>query len=170
METKIIGLAFFSILFAIPAVLPQTAFAEELKRATTASIRDEALIPYETGESKYKAKFSGDTDIEKRLMEVIPYAEEAKYMWNVVDGDVDLFYVKNLRGDRKNKGLSYTTNTIPFMGDVDGLELKFSAGEEMKFSFESDIVPFMGRLEGFKLKGSVGDDSKIFFRYTVALD
>lgn len=92
-------------------------------------------------------------------------------MWDVVDGEVDIVTIEGLRVDRRNKGMNYTTSTIPMIGTIDGLELEFSAGDTNEFAFESKILPFVGQIEGFKLKGSTNNDrSKIFARYTIAFD
>ncbi len=108
--------------------------------------------------------------IEDEILEKIPHGSKFKQMWNVVDGDVDLYFT-GLRADRKNRGLSYTLSNRSFIGDMNDIEIEFSAGNDSEVSFKTQTIPFMGQLEGFSLKGSAGmNDSKIFARYTVPLD
>lgn len=109
-------------------------------------------------------------DMGDQILAMVPHGDKMKQAWNIIDGDVDL-YVEDLRFNRKNTGVTYKTNFVPFMGEVKGVELKFDVGEENAFSFESDIVPFVGQLDGFKFSGKAGDeDSRIGMRYTFALD
>jgi len=57
------------------------------------------------------------------------------------------------------------------LGEIDGLEIKFSAGQENDISFKSNVIPFMGQLDGLTLKGSTNSkESKIFARYKVEFD
>lgn len=171
MEEKNFTIVLFTVFFVMPAIIPQNALADDEERAyippSFVEYKDPTLP--EDQESKFKSKFTKKNDLEDRIMEEIPYAKQAKNLWNVVDGDVDI-YVKDLRVDRRNKGLVYTTNTMPFIGEIDDTELKFQAGEEMKVSFGTSRIPFVGTLEGFKFKSSVGgDNTKVSFRYTIPL-
>lgn len=119
---------------------------------------------------EYSARFTADENLKNKILKRIPYQNEAKYAWEVIDGDVDLYFT-GLRADRGNKGIEYTTNSLPFMGDVNGFELKFEAGENNKISFKSDVLPFIGRMEGLSFKGATGEEgSHISARYTIALD
>ena len=115
------------------------------------------------------SKYFKDSSFEDRLSEEFPIVKKLKPAWNLANGETDIF-VENLRADRRNKGLTYKTNYIPFIGTSEAVEFKFRAGEENSVSFESDYIPFAGRVDGFNIKGSVGDDSKIFARYTVKFD
>ncbi len=173
MEVKNLTIALFTIFFVIPIIIPQNVLADE---GESVDIQNEepAFVEYEDPtvpedqESKFKLKFAEKNDLEQRIMEEIPYAKQAKYMWNVVDGDVDIYF-EDLRVDRRNRGLVYTTNTVPFIGEVDDIEFKFKAGKKMNVSFETSRIPFAGKLEGFKFKGTVGDNSKVSVRYTIPL-
>lgn len=107
---------------------------------------------------------------EDKILDKIPHGSKFKQMWNIVDGDVDLHFT-GLRADRSNRGLSYSLYNQSFIGDMNDIEIEFSAGQENKVSFKTQMVPFLGKLEGFSLKGSAGmKDSNLFARYTVPLD
>jgi hypothetical protein len=128
------------------------------------------IIFSNNNDSSFKSNFTeNERSVEESILAQIPYGENFKYMWNVVDGDVDLHF-EGLRADRGNTGIAYKTNTVPFIGDVEGLQLKFEAGREQSFSFETNKMPLVGTIEGFNFKGSVGDNSKVFARYTIAFD
>ena len=45
------------------------------------------------------------------------------------DGERDIYF-NGLRADRRNKGLSFTTKELPIIGQLNDIELKFSAGED----------------------------------------
>lgn len=110
-----------------------------------------------------------DNNLEERIMAMIPYSEEMKYLWNIADGDIDLYF-KGLRGDRRNKGVEYTTHKLPLIGQFEDTEFKAEVGEDMEFSFYTSSLPFKSKIEGFNFKGSVGDDARISARYTVKFD
>lgn len=111
-----------------------------------------------------------EKSFKQKVMDKIPYSENAKHLWDVVDGDVDLHFV-GLRGDRRNQGLKYTTDTLPFVGQVDGMKLEFKAGGNNGLFFKSDKMPFIGRVKGLNYKGAISDGNNAFFaRYTIALD
>lgn len=125
---------------------------------------------YKKPKAGFKSSSSKDKrDLDEKILAMVPHGQKMKKLWKIVDGDVDLHFV-GLRGDRRNKGLKYTTNSMPLLGEIRGTEFKFSAGEEMKFGFESNRIPFAGEVEGFQFKGSVGDDAKISARYTYKFD
>lgn len=127
----------------------------------------EALAAIEPAAKRAAPK---EKKIEDRLLSMLPYKDTLKHTWNVIDGDVDLLTVEGLRFDRGNKGVAYTTSFIPFMGDVDGFEMEFCAGEDMEINFESDAIPFMNKVDGLSFKGSAGEeDNRISFRYTMQL-
>ncbi len=177
MEVRSIIIAVFSLFFTMSAIAPHPVLADELtSEIESPNAKKKALTPQEidptiseSPKKNFKSKLRDEEDFKKMIMEKIPYAKQAKYMWDVVDGDVDI-YMKNLRADRKNKGLSYTTNRLPLIGEVKNVEFKFNAGEDMGMSFETNRMPFVGTLEGFKLKGTMGEDSRISARYTIPLD
>jgi len=122
------------------------------------------------GDERNKAKKMGK-NFKEKVMDKIPYSEELEHTWNVIDGDVDLIGIQGLRGDRRNKGLEYKTSMLPFIGEVDGVEFKFKAGEKNEFSFKSDITPFIGDIKSLSYKGYTNtNNSAIFARYTIALD
>ena len=121
-------------------------------------------------EKSYSSQLISDLNIEDKILKNIPFSKNLKSIWNVVDGETDI-YLNGLRADRNNLGLSYTNNHIPFLGEIDGLEIKFSAGQENDISFKSNVIPFMGQLDGLTLKGSTNSkESKIFARYKVEFD
>ena len=156
MNTYFIRIVLTAALLAFPAIIPHLAFANETNEPKKL-------------DTKYLPKLVDKDDFEQRIIDNVPFAEELQPVWHLVKGDVDVF-IPNLRVDRANKGLIYKTSYVPFIGAMDGVELKFKAGEEMKFSFESSHIPFMGQLEGFNIKGSIGEESSIFARYTIPLD
>lgn len=170
MNTKLIRIIVLGVLFTLPLTVSSFAFADDIEDQV-APVTPSAPPPdLEALEKKYAPRLVDKKDLEQRIIENIPFAEDLKPVWHLVDGKTDVF-IPNLRVDRRNKGLTYTTNTIPFIGTFEGTELKFKAGEDMKFTFESDYIPFMGRLEGFNVKASVSEDeSSIFARYTIPLD
>jgi hypothetical protein len=129
---------------------------------------DEAPVASEVNKADKKSSESKKKDdFVDRLMEKIPYSQSLKYTWDVVDGDVDLYF-KDLRVDRRNKGLSYTVNSLPMIGEMNGSELRADVGEESKLTFKSDYVPFVGHVDGFQFKASTGtDDSNISLRYKI---
>lgn len=145
---------------------------EENERATNDNIKflNQKTADLKNNPKQYQPKLSSENDFKNRLMNEIPYGENLKHMWDVVDGDVDLHFT-GLRADRRNRGLSYTTNYIPLMGDVDGIEMKFDAGKTNEFSLKSNITPFVGKVKGLSVRGSTtNEDSKVSARYTIALD
>lgn len=107
---------------------------------------------------------------EDKILAMLPQGDRLKHMWEVVDGDVNLYF-KGLRFDRGNKGVTYKTKTLPLIGEMDNTELKFEAGEDNKLSFKSSTVPFIGDIEGLSFRGSTGNKgSRISARYTISLD
>jgi len=72
--------------------------------------------------------------VEKALKK-IPHSDKLKYTWDVIDGDVDLYF-EDLRLDKGNRGVSYKTNTIPYMGKMDGMQIKAEIGEDSKLTFQ----------------------------------
>jgi len=183
---------FFGVFFVIAATFNNTAYAEgdkvEEKPFFEARINwinepadfappqqaSEVDVPDNIGnvtKTTRKSSFKDDRGFEKVLLDKIPYGEDLSYMWDIVDGDVDITTVKGLRVDRRNKGLSYTTNKVPVVGAIDGMEFEFATGDTHEVSVESKIIPFVGKSERFKLKGSMSNDkSKIFARYTYPFD
>lgn len=132
--------------------------------------RNSDIIIVNSSTSKFKSNFSeNEGNIEDKVLAIVPYGDNLKHMWNVVDGDVDLHF-KGLRADRGNTGITYKTSTIPLIGYVEGLQLKFEAGKEQKVSFESNKIPLIGTIEGFNFKGSISKNSRISARYTIAFD
>ena len=118
--------------------------------------------------NSYASKDKGD--FVDDLMEKIPYSKQLKYTWNVVDGDVDLYF-EDLRVDRRNKGVSYTMETLPLVGEMEGSEIRAEVGDDNKITFKSDYMPLMGRVDGFQFKASTGtDDSTVSFKYKTAID
>lgn len=124
--------------------------------------------PLQDRQSEYKPK--GEKPMEEKIMAMIPYSDQMKYLWNVADGDIDLLGIKGLRGDRRNKGVEYKTNYMPLIGAFDDTEFKFEAGEDMELSFNTSSLPFGRSIEGFNFNGSVGDDARVSARYTVKFD
>lgn len=109
----------------------------------------------------------GTGDLEDKILAMLPQGDRLKYMWHVTDGKVDLYF-EGLRFDRGNKGVTYKTKTLPFIGEMDDIEFKFEAGDDNKFSFKSSTVPIIGSIEGLSFKGSTGDKgSRISARYTI---
>jgi len=120
-------------------------------------------------ESSNSFKAKGNDFVDK-LMKKIPYSKQLKYTWDVVDGDVDLYF-ENLRVDRGNQGVSYKTNTLPIVGDMEGSEIKAEFGQDSKLTFKSDYMPMMGRIDGFQFKASAStDDTAISMRYKTNID
>lgn len=160
--------------WAINGGSEQHAFtaSPEVKKTTldTSFGLSEEETLHENRKDKYKSKLMDQDDFEEKILDKIPYGHGFRKVWNVVDGDVDL-YVTGLRADRRNKGVKYKTDKIPLIGTVDGLDLQFDAGERTEFSFESSHIPFAGKLEGFSFKGATGNKgSRISARYTIAFD
>lgn len=121
-------------------------------------------------DTKKTSTYFVQKSIEDEILDKIPHGSKFKQMWNIVDGDVDL-YITGLRADRNNQGLSYTLSNQSFIGNMNDIEIKFSAGLENKISFKTHMIPFLGQLEGFSLKGSIDTKNSNFFaRYTVPLD
>ncbi len=135
-----------------------------------ASGQDSSSQNADTNKTRPKKDFKSDgDDFVDRLMEEIPYSKSLKYTWNVIDGDVDVYF-EDLRVDRRNRGLTYTVDSLPLIGKIKGGELKAMVGEDSKLTFKSDYMPFVGRIEGFQLKMSAGtDDSNISLRYKTAI-
>jgi len=105
-----------------------------------------------------------DEDFGDKILNKLPFKNSLKYTWNVIDGDIDLYF-EGLRFDRGNKGLEYKTDTLPYFGKIDGMRIKAEMGESQKLTFETDYIPLMGRVDGFNFKASASDNSKISFRY-----
>lgn len=138
----------------------------EIEVEPSAKSQHTALIETKDSQPKKKGK-----DIEDRILDILPFKNTLKQTWNVIDGDVDLMNIEGFRFDRGNKGLMYKTNVIPFMGEVDGMEIEFCAGEDNEINFESSAIPFVGEVEGFNLKSSVSEDnSRVYMQYTYKFD
>lgn len=82
---------------------------------------------------KFKNKPASEDEIIDKILKKIPYHRQLRATWNLVDGETDL-YVDGLRFDRRNKGVTYTTDTLPIMGQIDGLKIKASAGKDQEIS------------------------------------
>ncbi len=105
------------------------------------------------------------------LKDKIPFGEDLGQTWEFINGEVDILGFENLRADRRNKGLQYTTNELPALGAIDGLNMKFSAGEDIEFSFKSDVTPFIGKIDGLNFEGAAGTDGGEFSaRYKIQFD
>jgi hypothetical protein len=154
----------------------------EYSFSVTPSGDDEEELPYmlsriepaaaPANEDYQKRKFNGDDDqdIKEQLIEKIPFGSEMHKSWKVIDGDVDLYF-KGLRADRQNKGVEYSSKTLPFVGEMEKSEWKIDAGEDMKFTFETNGLPFVANVEGFHFKTSVSsDDTHAYAKYTIAFD
>lgn len=113
--------------------------------------------------------FKEEEDFVDKIMDKIPYSKRLKSTWNLIDGETDL-YVEGLRVDRGNTGLSFQTNEVPFIGEVEGLEIKAEMGEESKLKLKSSHVPFVGQVEGLEFKSSVGEEQSVSVRYTMPLE
>jgi len=125
-------------------------------------LKDNNAAAVKAAKSKLK---SDDENMADKLMKKIPYSKSLKYTWDVVDGDVDLG-VKNLRMDRGNMGVSYKTNALPMLGDMDGSQIKAELGRSSKVTFESDYMPMVGRIDGLQFKASTGTSkSTLSLRY-----
>lgn len=119
----------------------------------------------EVDQEKKNFKSDDNDDFVDNLLEKIPYSKSLKYTWNVVDGDVDLYF-EDLRVDRGNKGVTYKIDTLPMFGKMEGAELKADLGEDSKLTFKSDYMPMLGRVDGLQFKASAGtDDNTISLRY-----
>lgn len=142
----------------------------QTENSTTDNKTSPRVNKSEADKNKYQKNFKSDGDaFVDRLMQEIPYSKSLRYTWNVIDGDVDLYF-EDLRVDRKNRGLTYTMDSLPMVGEMKGAELKAMLGEDNKLTFKSDYMPFVGHVEGFQLKMSAGtDDSNISLRYKTAI-
>jgi len=121
-------------------------------------------------EKEFVSKLVQDTDWEKQLLSKIPFSKNLKGTYHFIKGETDI-YVKGLRMDASNRGVSYTTSKTPLLGSHLGLKLKFSAGKENGVFFNTHSIPLMVDVEGFSLKGSATDeDNRIFARYKFALE
>ena len=128
-------------------------------------------IPDYEPRHSFNSDSSDKVAYEDQVLSMVPHGDKLKKTWNIIDGDVDLMGIKGLRGDRRNKGVTYSTNYVPFIGDMESVEFRFDAGEDMEFIFESSHIPFMGQLEGFNFKTSIKDDNqRVFARYTIPFD
>lgn len=115
----------------------------------------------------YKSEESGMDEKEwvGKVLKKLPYKNTIKYTWDVMEGDVDLMDVKNFRADVGNRGVTYKTNYIPLMGNVEGTHIQADLGKDTELKFESDYFPLIGRKDGLKFKASVGDGANISLRY-----
>ena len=159
-----------AVVICILVSFVQNAFAQNPSPQRTENPQTTAKANSNAATDKNKKNFkSGADEFVERLMEEIPYKKSLKYTWNVIDGDVDVYF-KDLRVDRKNKGLTYTMNSLPLIGEIEGGELKAMLGEDSKLTFKSDYMPFVGRIDGFQLQMTAGtDDSNISLRYKTAI-
>lgn len=169
--------------FFIPAVYPiENAWNEHdhdftatvnapgsAEESLNSAVGDDVIIPDNKDQLSLKASKKSEKDWVDSMMEKLPYKNTIKYTWDVVDGDVDLMGVKNLRADAGNRGLTYKTNYIPFAGNVEGTKIQADFGKDTELKFESDYVPLVGRVDGLKFKTSVGDGADISLRYNKAI-
>lgn len=133
-------------------------------QADTDEISGEVAVEVDDNKRRFK---SDDDDFADRLMKRIPYHKSLRYTWDIADGDVDIYF-ENLRVDRRNKGLSYKTDSLPMIGKMDGAELEANLGGDSKLTFKSDYMPLVGRVDGFQFRASAGtDDRNISLRYKV---
>lgn len=164
-----------SILLVMPALLITPCHSKDNDKPSIENNEAEEQRVDDKSDPKeekknYQSNSIDEDDLKERIMAAIPYSEDLEYMWNVVDGDVDVYFT-GLRVHKNSKGFRYTTNHMPFIGPVDGLEMQFTAGEDMKFTFKSDRMPIIGKLEGLNYKGSMNNgNAEISARYTIALD
>ncbi|MFK7839367.1 MAG: hypothetical protein AB8B83_03470 [Bdellovibrionales bacterium] len=108
---------------------------------------------------------SDSGDMVDDLMKKIPYSKQLKYTWDIIDGDVDLYF-ENLRADRSNRGITYKMIELPMIGKMQGSELKADIGKDSKLTFKSDYMPMVGHIDGLEFKASAGTDkSVISLRY-----
>ena len=143
--------------------------SESSDNGTPRELLEAVENPNKAKEEK-SANYFVKKNFEDKILEKIPHGTKLKNMWNIVDGDVDVYF-QGLKVDRRNKGLTYTIKNLNFIGGMNDIELEFSAGRDNEVSFKTHMIPFMGTLEGFSLKGTAGtDDNKIFARYTIPLD
>jgi len=61
---------------------------------------------------------------EKALLNKLPGSKTLKYTWDVIDGDVDLIGVENLRADWRNRGLTYKNDI------TDSLQFQSALGKD----------------------------------------
>lgn len=142
-----------------PLVEPQAGDAA----AQVSLSKQQETLKKEQGKS-YKEK-----DYLDKVLKKLPYSKRLKSTWKLIDGDTDV-YVEGLRLDRGNTGVTYTTSTVPFIGDVDGLEMKAEMGQDSKLKLKSSHVPFVGKVEGLEFKSSVGEEQAVSIRYTTSLE
>ncbi len=146
--------------------------ASETTNSDTGTPR-ELLKSVETPEDEKRsatARFIEEANLEDKILSKVPHGSRIKHIWNIVDGDVDLYFT-GLRADKGNRGITYTTTNLPVIGKINDMKFEFSAGETNEISFTTHVIPFMGELKGFTLKGTAGDDdNKIFARYTVPFE
>jgi hypothetical protein len=155
----------FSTLVAICALISFAQNAAAQNDHTETSGVDGAVS--DENKTSYKPK---DDDYVENLIKTIPYGQSLKHSWNVADGDVDLYF-EDLRVNRSNKGVSYTTDSLPIFGQLDGSQFRADLGEDSQLSFRSDYVPFVGRIDGFQFRAAAGtDDSTISLSYKIDLD
>ena len=126
------------------------------------------LTVLQSGAAYAEEKKITKKDYIDNLVEEIPYGEEIRATWKFMDGDVDVMGVENLRVDISNAGLKYKTDSLPFIGEMNGGEFTAELGEDSRLTYESEHVPFIGRIEGMKFHSSVGDDARVSIRYTIA--
>lgn len=163
MTKKCITITLLGVCFMMLIVAFSTAYADEAIEASNKETQ-----PSE--QKRYRKNSLDEDELKARLMDMIPYAEEMKYMWDIADGDVDIYF-KGLRFDAGNKGMVYKSNFVPYIGNVSGMEYKLAAGEKPKFSIKSNYMPVIGKIDGMSYKASVkSGDARVFARYTIAFD
>lgn len=108
-------------------------------------------------------------DFIDNILDKMPYSKTLKSTVTMMKGDTDL-YVEGMRVDMGNKGVSYHTSTVPFVGEMDGVQFKASVGDDKGIYMESSALPFFGEIDGLKIKASAGDENKVSVRYKISLD
>ena len=125
--------------------------------------------------SQSAQSFSSDNDssgkqLEKQILDMIPYKNTARHTWRTLKGDEDLG-VEGLRVDAGNLGLLYETLDMPILGKTEGTKLTAEVGKKQRLTFESDYMPTQGRIEGLKFKaGFENGGAQIGFRYNKKFD
>ena len=121
---------------------------------------------YTENKNRYKSKYFAEQSFKDQVLERFSFGRDVKGVWDVVDGEKDIYF-RGLRAESRNLGLSYTLDDMEYLDDV---RLKFSAGKDNEISFTTQTIPFVGQLEGFTFKATAGDDGgKVFARYKINL-
>lgn len=117
--------------------------------------------------SPLAARFK-EEDLGEAFLKQLPYKEELSYTWKVVKGDVDIYF-ENLRVDRGNRGLTYKSNYIPFMGESLNMRWKAELGKDNQLTFTSDTFPVVGPVKGLQFRAKAGEDNAVSLRYRRSL-